>query len=621
VVDVIFDGAVRNLQLGENTDLAAISAAAAAASAAAAAASADEVSAGLNGVVPKVIIRNLMQVDRGVSAGVISLLPGEVSAGTVFEIIGERGRRIQGFTNSGALVVPSNMSLADKTIISILPGEARGLPLGDIDESGRPLGGGGRYLQSGMLDARRQQLPSGDAYITGTTPNRQVKIFRGLGVSDLVISPVGHDPDAVWQYGETISYRRTLADTVTGAAGGRRMAFNASRPFLSPNVTRLTLSLVYGQSNSNGGNLLTRAISTEPVLPGRALMFSGGARLNYATAYRLSFDDIAGVCDLFEIDENRILRPGETPCSGLASGLLNLLPRTEATICNSFGIGSQSINALKKGTLPYQNILDAVQAAQINALASGFTRVVVPRLFWVQGEADNGMSTATYQALLDTLQSDLTADVQAITGQSEQVLFYVAQISSSPNMASAGPVLAALALHIAAPTRFRCTGPMYRYPFVDIAHLTSQGTRNHGEDVGRKIARLELATSSATCLYATAATLSGTTLTVTYAGAEGNLVLDTSEVSDPGQFGFAITQDSGIPPTLSGFSVSGSNTLTCTLSGAPGSNPRLSVALPASGNTPPALTAKACLRDTVSGTRSDASTRHTYACHQSIAII
>lgn len=521
---------------------------------------------------------------------------------------------------ASATAAAASAASVAQTIVNVLPGALIDSAFGKVDEQGRPIPGG-TVPATGLVDVRHMSAPLGDAYITGTTPNRQVKLFRDAGVTDLVISPVGHDPDMVFQHGETISYRRTLADGF--GTTGRRMIFSANKPRLRIGTTRLSMTPVYGQSNSNGGNLLTWAVSKKPVRRGRALMFGRAARLNYSTSFRLPFDDRAGLRDLFEANDTRQIGLGETPCSGFSYAHLGLVATTETSICNSYGIGSQSINALKKGTLPYQNLIDAVQQAQIMALAAGLTRVVVPRLFWVQGEADNGMSLATYQALLDTLQSDFTTDVQAITGQSEQVIFYVAQVSSSPNPTSAGPILAATALHVAYPTRFRCTGPMYRYPFVDTAHLTGLGTRQHGEDAGRKCGRIETAAATETCLYATSAVLSGLTLTVTFAGAEGNLALDTTEVTDPGQYGFTLTQSSGTPPTLSGFAVAGTNTMTCTLSGAPGTSPKLNIAMAPAGagvNPGPTSGPRCCLRDTVSGTRSDSTTRHNYAAHQIIAV-
>lgn len=93
------------------------------------------------------------------------------------------------------------------------------------------------------------------------------------------------------------------------------------------------------------------------------------------------------------------------------------------------GQSNTTIANLSKGTTPYQHVLDDVTYGYSLALAAGKT-YNVPVILWAQGEADitAGTSRSTYSTALQTLQTNLDADIRAITGQANTVKLLCYQV-------------------------------------------------------------------------------------------------------------------------------------------------------------------------------------------------
>lgn len=126
--------------------------------------------------------------------------------------------------------------------------------------------------------------------------------------------------------------------------------------------------------------------------------------------------------------------PSETEKSyiGVEEGLIKFfckyhnldISMLKTKVCSfNSGVGSSSIDSLKKGTTAYSNLI-----AQITGVYNlcqqkyGFS-CKVPAIAWIQGEEDTipGGYVQDYKAVLLQLQSDLEDDVQAVTGQTEAV--------------------------------------------------------------------------------------------------------------------------------------------------------------------------------------------------------
>jgi hypothetical protein len=562
------------------------------------------------------------------------LLPGDLPTGAdpVLGVDGA-GRQI-------SLTAPS--AKLDTPTVLLLPGD--GASGGFADPSGRPMPGVVDPT-SGLIANRKSAFPSIIPYIAGATPTRQLRAKLSGGV-DILISVAGSDPDVFWMSGDSIIYQRNAlawansSGSNSGVADINDTAHRFEGESLASEVTTATAAavrgvFVYGQSNSCGYGPSSAVYSTFPVRPGRALTFGIGPRMmpeDVPNGSPLPMEYTASWRDLREFSEVRstyarqsIVKPGETPCSGIGFQLTQpgALAATDVVVTATMGVGSQSIAALSKGSHAYANLIRAVHSAKVKADRLGLP-FDVPDIVWIQGETDANTAPATYTTAMLALQSNLDADIKATTGQSGNVLLVCAQTASwtSANLTRTDVPTVCLTLALQYPDRFVCTGAMYQYPFPTGLHLSNYGQRMHGEQIGRAIARKAAGTTQP-MLYCAIASLSGSTVTATMAGGEGNLVLDTSFVSDPGNYGIAFLQDSGNTVTISSITVSGSNTVTITLSAPPtGANQRIEFARTgiSGANGGPTTGPRCCLRDTVGALRSDGTPMHKYACIQTVLL-
>jgi hypothetical protein len=107
-------------------------------------------------------------------------------------------------------------------------------------------------------------------------------------------------------------------------------------------------------------------------------------------------------------------------------------------------------------------------------------------------------------------------------------------------------------------------------------HLNNASSRWMGEYYAKAYKTVVVDGQEWTPLKPSTITLAGAVLTVKFDVPAPPLVLDTTLVSNPGNYGFEYTDDSASPPAISTVAVTGSTTVTITLSAAPtGANKRL----------------------------------------------
>ncbi|MFP6685385.1 MAG: hypothetical protein VB934_11755 [Polyangiaceae bacterium] len=180
----------------------------------------------------------------------------------------------------------------------------------------------------------------------------------------------------------------------------------------------------------------------------------------------------------------------ETMSSGLAN-LVGLMARDEVLICQPageqrhdifvsvHGRSSTRYAGLKKGTEVYNNGLAQVTAAYELAQDNGQS-YTVRAVTTVHGESDHTAGIMVYAANLVEWQSDLQADIQAITSQTEPVPMFQSQISNWARLGGATSVIpsAQLAASEANPEAIIVVGPKYALPYAtDGVHLTNHGYR------------------------------------------------------------------------------------------------------------------------------------------------
>jgi hypothetical protein len=322
------------------------------------------------------------------------------------------------------------------------------------------------------------------------------------------------------------------------------------------------------------GQSLAVGVSGAPVLttsqPFGNLMFTTGVMAGGT--------DLEGFVPLVEGDT---IPGSKAVVETMASAFANLaseLGRSDGidghdVLVSIHGSGARTYAQLKKGTGPYATGMAQVVAAAEIAKRLGKS-YVVRAVATVHGESDHAEKNPGYDANLLEWQADYERDIQAITGQSQGVPMFETQISSFTRMmrgteTSAIPA-AQLAAHVTSNGKVVLVGPKYHLPYAkDGVHLTSAGYRHMGEDYAKAYRRVVLEGKRWEPLRPIAITREGAVITIRFAVPTPPIVLDTTLVVDPGNYGFEYTDASSSPPTVERVEVTGPDTVAVTLSWTP----------------------------------------------------
>ncbi|HVI28873.1 sialate O-acetylesterase [Hansschlegelia sp.] len=397
---------------------------------------------------------------------------------------------------------------------------------------------------------------------------------------------------------------------------------------IAPSVTTLHHFPLTGQS-LHGGTQSTPAITTTPPRPGRVLMFSGGVRTlgtNFPTDRTaiIADEDLAGIVDAFERTDGD--RAGETVASIGGWQATKTLASTEALLMSAHGIGGQGYDWLKKGSIPYSNILKAVRRARLIAALSGIA-YEVPGVIWDQGQHDHDETESTYRGWLVELQSDLTADINALTGGTDQVKLIIHQMANWQlyNIATSGVPLAQLNMALMNPTKALCVGPQYILETVaDGMHLTAASERLQGLYTGRAMAAV-VAGQPYTPLYVTSAVRAGAVVTLTFSDTGTALAFDDgSLVTDPGNKGVTWHDaGNGNSVTITNVAITGAHTIDVTLSAVPtGTAQQIGIARVATPNAfaGPTTGPRSVIRDQSPDTTPEGRRLYNFACIQLVNV-
>jgi hypothetical protein len=237
-----------------------------------------------------------------------------------------------------------------------------------------------------------------------------------------------------------------------------------------------------------------------------------------------------------------------------------------------------------KGTPLYDLGLDQFQDAP-QAVACALFEYRPRAIFVLGGEGDQ--LKADYGQDLRQWQADYQGDIQFATGSTETIPMFHSQISAWTSLSGGAfeTVLSpyeVLAESEANPTRTILVGPRYFLPYVGAEgsfpglHPTNEGYRWLAEYYGKAYKQVIVDGGTWSPLKPATVTRSGAVITATFDVPTPPLVLDTTLVTDPGDFGFEFYDDSGTPPTITGVTLTGPDTVEITLSAEPvGADERL----------------------------------------------
>jgi hypothetical protein len=350
----------------------------------------------------------------------------------------------------------------------------------------------------------------------------------------------------------------------------------APEPLLSPTFVYRDVNhvLATGQSLSVGA-IGSPALSTSQPYDNKMFntgVISGGAGLtSFVPLVEASVETMSSAfANLVTKDARATLLVGQ-PAGKTSHDLL----------VSAHGIGGQPYSALKKGgtEAAYANGMAQAKAGHDLAVAA-MKSYVVRAVTNVHGESDSQLDNAAYEANLIEWQKDYETDVKKITGQSDPIPMFHSQISSWTRLAGNPPTSiipsAQLASHVNAPGKVILVGAKYHLPYVaDGVHLTNEGYRHMGEDYAKVYRRVILEGKPWEPVRPKSITRVGAVVTVKMHVPAPPLVIDTSIVKDPGNYGFEWISGDPAPPSITSVAVTAPDTVVITLSATPTPGSRL----------------------------------------------
>ncbi len=176
-------------------------------------------------------------------------------------------------------------------------------------------------------------------------------------------------------------------------------------------------------------------------------------------------------------------------------------------------------------------------------------------------------------------QSDYETQVKLRTGQILPIPLFISQMSGWTDRPTSAIANLQLAAHERAPGKVVIVGPGYPLPFAnDCLHYSANSNRRLGEYFAKAYVKQVLGGRPWEPVRPKSVTRAANVITVKFIVPVPPLVLDTTLVTNPGDYGFRYT-DSGAAPAITNVAVSGPDTVVVTLASAPsGANGRLSYA-------------------------------------------
>ncbi|MFK1601894.1 hypothetical protein ACIU5I_02260 [Klebsiella pneumoniae] len=362
--------------------------------------------------------------------------------------------------------------------------------------------------------------------------------------------------------------------------------------------------LLTGQSLAAGGSTISQSpVTTVAEADYGVICFSTGPKVDF------KYDTLndALLESVIPCRENVGTRPGqESPSSGVAKAILDATGET-VLISDACSSGTD-IAGISLGTATFSGGTKMIQAAV--AIADKLGMDYVPVLILIHGNqnASAGTSIASYRSAMESLRASYENIINTETNGSLSLNMFIGQLSNIVPYGGTAGVTKTNTMAIAQYQEARdnefihLASAQYARPYSDGEHLTSAGYRTEGEVIGTVIGNwINDNTKSSLVPVESGVVQSGNTITIPVAGCVGNLVIDTTRVADPGNYGFLITGGTIASVTVEGADDTARIVITKTDSTA---TTRISYAETGiAGQSPGALTgSRGCIHDSQSGT-------------------
>jgi hypothetical protein len=315
--------------------------------------------------------------------------------------------------------------------------------------------------------------------------------------------------------------------------------------------------LATGQSLSTGANGVPALTRTQPL-----------SNLMFATGVMAGRESLLRFVPLVEFGQ-------ET----MSSSFANLASNPDhAILVSAHGVNGAPYWSIKRGTKAYGIGLAQMRAAREIARSKNES-YVVRAVTNVHGESDHVISNKNYEQDLIAWQADVERDAKAISGQTEPVPMFETQTSSWTRYGTTTSIIPTqqLAAHVDSNGKIVLVGPKYHLSYSsDGIHLTNEGYRHMGEDYAKAYRRVVLEGGTWEPVRPKSIVRANDVVTVTFFVPAPPLVLDTTLVTNPGDYGFEYVDDGAPTPKIASVAVTAPDTVVITLAAPPtGANARL----------------------------------------------
>ena len=361
--------------------------------------------------------------------------------------------------------------------------------------------------------------------------------------------------------------------------------------------------IITGQSLAAGGSTQTQSpVTTTAQADYGILAFKTGPKVDFK--YDTLNESLLEA--VIPCRENAGTRPGqESPSSGMAFKIHDLTGHT-VLVSDACSSGT-AIEDISSGSATFTGATKMIQSAVAMAEKLGMQYVPVMVLIHGNQNAAAGTSISSYRTAMETLRAHYESVINAATGETQSLHMFVGQLSNTiPYGGTAGSTKTnniGIAQYQEARDNalIHLASAQYARPYSDGEHMTSAGYRTEGEVIGSVVGGwLNDSAKSSLVPIESDVVQSGTTITIPVAGCVGDLVIDTARVTDPGNYGFALTG-----ATIASVAVSGSGTAAKIVITKADSTAATALSYASQGiagqNPGPVTGSRGCIRDSQSG--------------------
>ncbi|HID3844242.1 hypothetical protein VSS26_15220 [Klebsiella pneumoniae] len=367
---------------------------------------------------------------------------------------------------------------------------------------------------------------------------------------------------------------------------------------------KLIHGIITGQSLAAGGSTISQSpVTITAEADFGVISFSTGPKVDF----KYDTLDESLLDSVIPARENVGTRPGqESPSSGIAYKIHELTGHT-VLVSDACSSGT-AIADISSGTATFAGATKMIQAAVAMAEQLGMEYVPVLVLIHGNQNASAGTSISGYRTAMETLRAQYESVINAATGETQSLHMFVGQLSNIIPYGGTAGTTKTNSIGIAQYQEARdnefihLASAQYARPYSDGEHLTSAGYRTEGEVIGTVVGGwINDDSKSSLVPVESGVVQSGNTITIPVNGCVGDLVVDTSRVADPGNYGFLIEG-----ATISSVAVSGTGTSAQIVITKTDSTAATRVSYAESGiqgQNPGALTgSRGCIRDSQTGT-------------------